>query len=230
MYKRQEKRDDGKWWVANPVDVNENFADKWNEYPERRTAFFEWLEQVRSDFVSITTNQMITKTASAWQQPLGDSVVENAMASLGFESQTGLVTKIHEPSIPEAGDLSHCVDPEWREILTHSVSIKVTVYPGSKKSRRKWRLRKHVPKKAWLKFEASTNVTGDYEILWQVTNTGIEARNAQELRGNRFEPSDGGKNARWEHTGYKGTHFVEAFVIKNGFCIARSGQLKVRVW
>ena len=29
----------GTWWVPNPVDDGENFADKWNEYPERREAF-----------------------------------------------------------------------------------------------------------------------------------------------------------------------------------------------
>ena len=32
----------GKWWVKNPVDKDENFADRWNEYPERRLAFLRW--------------------------------------------------------------------------------------------------------------------------------------------------------------------------------------------
>lgn len=33
---------DGKWWVPNPAHEEENFADKWNEYPERRDAFLQW--------------------------------------------------------------------------------------------------------------------------------------------------------------------------------------------
>ena len=37
-----EKRGD-KWWVQNPVERDENFADRWNEYPDRRQAFFDWL-------------------------------------------------------------------------------------------------------------------------------------------------------------------------------------------
>jgi hypothetical protein len=32
----------GTWWVPNPAHEEENFADKWNEYPERRKAFFAW--------------------------------------------------------------------------------------------------------------------------------------------------------------------------------------------
>jgi Cyclic GMP-AMP synthase DncV-like, nucleotidyltransferase domain len=32
----------GRWWVPNPAHQEENFADKWNEYPERRDAFFAW--------------------------------------------------------------------------------------------------------------------------------------------------------------------------------------------
>ncbi|RAO15036.1 nucleotidyltransferase domain-containing protein [Micromonospora noduli] len=32
----------GKWWVPNPAHEEENFTDKWNEYPERRLAFIAW--------------------------------------------------------------------------------------------------------------------------------------------------------------------------------------------
>lgn len=37
---------DGKWWVPNPAHEEENFADKWNEYPERREAFYFWYDQI----------------------------------------------------------------------------------------------------------------------------------------------------------------------------------------
>lgn len=33
---------DGKWCVLNPAVDGENFADKWNDYPERRQAYFDW--------------------------------------------------------------------------------------------------------------------------------------------------------------------------------------------
>jgi hypothetical protein len=36
----------GKWWVANPAHEDENFTDKWNEYPERREAFYNWHNEI----------------------------------------------------------------------------------------------------------------------------------------------------------------------------------------
>lgn len=36
----------GRWWVPNPVHEAENFADKWNEYPQRRTKFLAWLKDI----------------------------------------------------------------------------------------------------------------------------------------------------------------------------------------
>lgn len=40
-----EKRGD-KWWVPNPAHKGENFTDKWNDYPERRKAFYRWYDQI----------------------------------------------------------------------------------------------------------------------------------------------------------------------------------------
>jgi len=39
---------DGTWWVPNPAHEGENFTDKWKEYPERRKAFYTWLEDIRA--------------------------------------------------------------------------------------------------------------------------------------------------------------------------------------
>jgi hypothetical protein len=38
---------DGRWWVANPAEKRENFADKWNDYPHREHQFRAWLTEVR---------------------------------------------------------------------------------------------------------------------------------------------------------------------------------------
>ena len=40
-----ERRKD-KWWVPNPAHEEENFTDKWNDYPERRKAFYRWYDQI----------------------------------------------------------------------------------------------------------------------------------------------------------------------------------------
>jgi Cyclic GMP-AMP synthase DncV-like, nucleotidyltransferase domain len=55
MHRYIENRN-GSWWVPNPAHQEENFADKWNEYPERRDAFLQWhrdITTVLSDLVRL---------------------------------------------------------------------------------------------------------------------------------------------------------------------------------
>ena len=47
----------GNYVIPNPVNTSENFADKWNIYPERKEAFYRWVENLRHDL--ITNNFMI---------------------------------------------------------------------------------------------------------------------------------------------------------------------------
>lgn len=39
----------GVWWVPNPVNPQENFADKWAETPSKAEVFFNWLEAVEQE-------------------------------------------------------------------------------------------------------------------------------------------------------------------------------------
>lgn len=47
------EHDGTKYIIANPTDKLENFADKWETYPERAKAFFDWLETAQRDFLGI---------------------------------------------------------------------------------------------------------------------------------------------------------------------------------
>jgi hypothetical protein len=73
-----------------------------------------------------------------------------------------------------------------------------------------------LPKHNWLKFEARTGVgspiSSDYEIQWRVTNTDVEARRANALRGG-YVQSNGG-SSHWEQLAYRGVHTVEAFIVR----------------
>lgn len=40
----------GEKWVQNPINPEENFADKWPKHPERQKAFFDWLEVAQREF------------------------------------------------------------------------------------------------------------------------------------------------------------------------------------
>ena len=73
-----------------------------------------------------------------------------------------------------------------------------------------------VPKDVWLRFEITTDVPEPYDVRWQIVNTGRDAMLADGLRGDEFEESNGASNIRWEATEYRGTHWIEAFIIRRG--------------
>ena len=66
------------------------------------------------------------------------------------------------------------------------------------------------------------NVPGPYEVYWKIRNTGEEAIRADCIRG-QIKLDDG---TRWrdEPTKYRGKHYVECYVVKNGACVAIAHQ------
>ena len=86
-----------------------------------------------------------------------------------------------------------------------------------------------------IRYVASTNAKEPYEVYWQVVNTGEHARRENGLRGNFFRAKAHGgtlnsnKLSNWEYSKYKGLHWIEAFVVKDGYLIARSGRFYVHI-
>jgi hypothetical protein len=75
-----------------------------------------------------------------------------------------------------------------------------------------------IAKKLWLRFLIDeTNVPEPFEIKWSVINHGAEARRALQLR----RVSMGGRE-HWESTQFRGHHFMDCIVFKNGKQLARA--------
>lgn len=62
-------------WITNPVNSEENFADKWPDFPKKQENFYLWLQQVQSDLVNITKQQGLYKIQEALSRPFGDNTV-----------------------------------------------------------------------------------------------------------------------------------------------------------
>jgi hypothetical protein len=221
----------GRWWVANPVEPGENFADKWNEYPERREAFYLWLERVKADFASAQTKRTLNEAVDTLTPVLGKRSLMAAARDLGITSTAMLPAVINTAiQVPTLGDTRHCQRPLWPEQLIYRASIHGDVYNSKQAKHKLWGLTSRpVPKRVWLKFNVQTNVPYPYEIQWQVVNTGAEAIAANAPRGDFYSSDQGLNGTRWESTAYAGTHWVEGFVIKDSQCVARTGRLYVKI-
>lgn len=52
MAKHIHKNENGEYEILNPTNIEENFADRWNEQPEKADSFFEWLKKAQLDIIT----------------------------------------------------------------------------------------------------------------------------------------------------------------------------------
>lgn len=228
----------GKLWVQNPVDENENFADKWNEYPERCAAFIEWLAKVKDDFSKFSRAKNVHEGIDALKEPMGSATMAKVASDLGA-SQGSLLPGVVEvaPVVPKLGNTDHALKPEAHFQLIENMGYQAKVFGdgyrkiGRKKGQKLLSITDNpVSKEMYLKFRVETNVPEPYSVQWQVTNTGDEARRAGGLRGDFYSSEDSSRQIRWEHTKYRGTHWVKAFIInQEGKCVAQSREFLVKI-
>jgi len=75
---------DGVFVVKSPVS-KENFADKWAAYPERRAAFFSWMEAVQHDIEEASAAEGMDRVKGQLAKSFGESRVVMAARNMGVE-------------------------------------------------------------------------------------------------------------------------------------------------
>jgi hypothetical protein len=75
-------------WVSNPVNLEENFADKWVEYPQRETNFYKWLDQVEDDIQTIIEKRGLYNISDAMKKSFGEQTVAKTFSTLADRNLT----------------------------------------------------------------------------------------------------------------------------------------------
>jgi len=219
----------GVYWIQNPVDPRENFADKWAEHPERRLAFNEWLNNVKQDSEATFAMTSAEEIVQHLSPLLGHQPVEAAAKSMFpsvVRAQTldvGLRNKVLRAE--------HKEKPIWA--IRGRYKIDITSATVSKNGFRRHSFKSNgisLPKLSTLWFRASTNTPKPFEVYWQIVNTGNDAIQANGLRGG-FDKGiiERGRLKRSESTKFSGAHSIECFIIKDGYCVAQSGPFIVNI-
>ncbi len=111
------ERRDGVLWVPNPVEPDENFADRWRNHPNRAQLFFDWMTQVNTDVAAYGTEVGIHRILERVGKSLGDDSAKAAGDKLGtslFElGQAGRLS-----AAPVTGLIS--TDPQRRPVPHHT--------------------------------------------------------------------------------------------------------------
>ena len=81
-----QRRPDGTWYIGNPVNPAENFADRWHEDNHARArAFFRWVDALREDLVDILEENRLETARKRLARVLG---VPTAASLLGLITLT----------------------------------------------------------------------------------------------------------------------------------------------
>ena len=203
--------------VSNPSLSAESFTRHWDQdkYSNFRDCIHRYVEWVEDAYVEEDRDESILK----WRRIFGDDFAKSVNLE---KSETAL-------SVVQGEDLSHVESPQWPIMSAGKIEIVATLH-SEKGGDFKGAYRSNGPALTpgtWLHFSSKHSFTDSISIKWQVVNTGLAARLAQALRG---KISQAGQDI-WEHTQYKGSHWVECFPVdtKRGVSLGRSGRFYVNV-
>jgi len=211
------------YYIPNPSDPRENFADAWNQNLEKAKAFFEWARAAQLDFVAARSGQDTTAFIKQLAPSLGGPLMETAFSQVPIKR--ALAWKI-----AQILGAKHRRMPEWPVSSAGTVQMTATYKRNGFRTQTLVHNAPDLPIGCTLTFAAQTDVPQPYQVFWQVVNTGVAATDARQLRGEFEMPrvSDGHLD-RTENTRFPGTHSIECFVVKNGFVAARSGLFIVNI-
>ncbi|TAK28837.1 MAG: nucleotidyltransferase [Chloroflexota bacterium] len=227
---------DGKWYIPNPVNPKENFADRWHEEENgikhaRARAFFGWIEWVKQDIEAALQNNSPQQLRALLGERFGDQVLSEAWKTYekahSYQAQSLILGTRRAIS---RFDVPHRQVPAWPINLTYDVTVTGTVSCKGFRPQQFNSDSRLLPKHSSLRFEARTETPWPYKVYWQVVNTGDEARAVSCLRGGYYDGLiEKGGRVREERTLYTGMHWVECFIVRNGVCVARSGEFVVNI-
>lgn len=69
-------------WIPNPINGDENFADKWIDSPQKEKNFFTWLKAVKED-IGKASQERSYRIQEALEKPFGKELISKAYSSYG---------------------------------------------------------------------------------------------------------------------------------------------------
>ena len=218
------------YWIVNPSDPRENFADFWKSEPDRKDAFYDWLEVARTDFRNAAEQTDADGFIDALAPRMGRDLVEKA----AHREKSGMVkeslVRRATSALQKVLDAPHRKPVVWPKVQFGSVHLAGIAERLGFRTVTLQNNGQAISKGYTLTFSAQTDVAPPYKVYWQVVNTGSDARAARNLRG-RFEEVtvEQGKLTKTESSRYWGVHSIECFIVKGGYCVAWSGPFLVNI-
>ena len=69
----------GEYWIPNPVNPEENFANKWNETPKKAQMFYQWLNSARQGFMLYLKVCPAYSLPDELQKTMGENLIQKTL-------------------------------------------------------------------------------------------------------------------------------------------------------
>lgn len=182
-----------------------NFRSKINYYASKARAAYE--------------EENKTESIKLWRELFSEQFAPDAVKSLA-----DTLTALNTLSVRKADPGEKFIEDMHQVQLVPSYRLKIIGTTRPKNGFRVYSLPKRgnrVEPGRVVRFTvAKCTVPGDYRIFWKIKNRGKAATEAGCLRGEIIE----GSSWHDEPTAYRGTHYVECYIVKDGICIAKDRQ------
>jgi hypothetical protein len=74
-------------WIANPINPEENFADKWPDQPQKQENFYKWLDRLKQDLLRSLNQQGLYRIQESLAAPFGKHEVSKAFEQLAINAR-----------------------------------------------------------------------------------------------------------------------------------------------
>lgn len=194
--------------IEDPSCPGTSFDHRWDDdqYANFRTQIHRYAEWITIAYEEPDRD----KSLASWQKVFGDEFEAPVTEAAFRESMAKAV-----PAAVERAPREEDIRSRFPLAITRTARIigRVLPTPGFRAGliRDLGRLRKHRD----LRFKIETDVPWPYDVYWKVRNFGPEAERADGLRGELTKATDPRGQHR-ETTLYTGTHWIEAYVVRDG--------------
>jgi hypothetical protein len=194
--------------IDDPSCPGTNFDHRWDDaqYTNFRTQIHRYSEWITTAYEERDRD----KSVIAWQKVFGPSFKAPATTAAAVEGVSkatgGMVVRA-----PGEEDIRS----RFPVVPTRSARItgRVLPKPGFRSGLIRDLGRLHKDRE--LRFRVDTDAPRPYDVYWKVRNFGDEAARANGLRGQLMKAADP-RGWHRETTLYTGTHWIEAYVVKDG--------------
>ncbi len=202
--------------IADPGGTGENFGDRWNQ--DGWATFRNKMIFYSNKITEAYEEPDLEKSLSKWQEIFGEcfkkpeSITE---ANKNIANRSLLSLNNTEQQITDLG-FQVQINPTYKVRLNGRVTKKAgyrEYYLSTQGNK--------VGRERSISFSIKVfNIPLPYTIYWKTLNRGEQAIQSNCIRGQIYL----GSSTHIEPTSFKGNHFVECYIVKEGVCVAKDRQ------